>query len=96
MTEQLTAVDLIDALEDERHHGFGYATRRSVPYFRLLELDREVIRQANTHQFTKEELFEWTNSKLGRWLVDEIVGCGTPIEEAVPKYLSRANLESLH
>jgi hypothetical protein len=74
---KLTIDNLEAALADERHLGVGYWESRSVemPKRKLERLDRAVIRQANALGLDQERLFHWTNSKYGRWLVDDVYGC---------------------
>lgn len=69
-TVQLTRDDLDAALNDERHMGYGYAGRRYLSRARREEMDRAVVRQANALGWTYEDLFEWANSKHGRWACD--------------------------
>lgn len=71
----LTTDDLNAALNDERHLGFGYATRRHLDDAELeARIDAAVIAEANAKQMTREQLFDWANSKNGRWLVDMCSG----------------------
>lgn len=39
---------------------------------RILEVDAAIIRFANDHGWTYEDLFAWANSKHGRWLADSM------------------------
>lgn len=79
--------DLDDAVEDQRHLGWGYSTKSGLPNRAQATLDCAVIDVANELELNYEELFHWTNSKYGRWLVDTIGG-KTPTKAAVRKYLN--------
>lgn len=71
----LTAADLDRALEDDRHLGFGYATRGAiVPLTDRKLLDESVVATANRLGWTYDDLFHWANSNHGRWLVDHFEG----------------------
>jgi hypothetical protein len=91
----LTVDNITQALEDERHLGFGYYESRSVemPKRKLERLDRAVIRQANALGLDQERFFHWTNSKYGRWLVDDVYGCDRNIAEAVALALNAEAVE---
>lgn len=66
----LTVADLVAALNDERHLGWGYATREYLSESRRERLDRAVLAVANSLGLSAEDLFHWTNAKFGRHLVD--------------------------
>ena len=87
----LTLNDLDDTLSDERHLGFGYATASFLTTSLRERLDRNVVFVANESALTKEELFLWSNSKYGRWLVDT----GSITRATVRDYLSRKIIDEL-
>ena len=77
------------ALEHEDHLGWGYATKDSLPTVRQAKLDCAVIDVANELFLTPEDLFHWTNSKWGRWLVDGVYGRDeSPTKKTVRNYLN--------
>lgn len=73
---KLTVEDLHATLEDERHLGWGYATTEELNDRERRNLDVVVIEIANEQGWTKDQLFEWSNSKYGRWLSDLVYGRG--------------------
>ena len=75
----LTTDDLDRALNDDRHFGWGYRTRGYFTRTFQAMVDAEVIRAANEHGWDYEDLFAWTNSKDGRWLVDVLSGLSSDI-----------------
>lgn len=83
---KLTLTHLEEALGHEKHLGFGYATRDSLASPRTLgtlaKLDCAVVDVANELKLNFEELFHWTNSKYGRWLVDDVYGNDSPPTKA--------------
>jgi hypothetical protein len=78
----LTVQDLEATLEDERHLGYGYACSRDLSPSKATRLDRAVIAVANELDLDQEDLFEWSNSKHGRWLTDRIYGRNASISRA--------------
>lgn len=71
----LTVADL-EALElDERWLGWGYLGGRShlEPADRA-RADAVVLAYANEHGWDVERLFQWVNSKPGRWFADDPFG----------------------
>ena len=71
----------INHLDSMVHHpdwqGFGYLAERQRyksenPQFCEI-LDRVVLQRANELGLTESELFEWANSKRGRWYVSSMV-----------------------
>jgi hypothetical protein len=83
----LTVADLDRAIRDERHLGFGYATSRDISAGRRKALDLAVVEVANDLGVDYETLFVWSNSKNGRWLVDEASGIA-PSRTLVLRYLN--------
>jgi hypothetical protein len=70
-TLALTYNDLLNALQDERHLGNGYSIRNYTTDPRtIVAMDEMVVLMANKEGWTKEELFQFTNSKTGRYVVD--------------------------
>lgn len=90
----LTTADLDAALADDRHLGHGYATRDYIESQSKRErLDRAVVAVANDADFSAEELFHWTNSKWGRWLIDGVYGRNeSPTQATVRRYLNAETL----
>ena len=70
-TRAITYQDLLDALLDERHLGNGYSIRNNTTDPRkIVAMDEMVVLMANKEGWTLEELFQFTNSKTGRYVVD--------------------------
>lgn len=92
MPDRLTVRDLNRTLADPRHLGFGYAstTTYGLTGARRDRLDRAVVAVANELGLDYEALFAWSNSKFGRWLADDVYGCGAPpTRTTVRKLLNR-------
>lgn len=87
-TTKLTRHDVADCLNDDRHLGFGLAEASVMTSRNRERLFAAVARRANDLSLTKEELFHWTNSKHGRWLVDSVYGCGEPVAAAVASHMT--------
>jgi hypothetical protein len=89
-TAKLTTEDLTTALNDDRHQGWGYAEADLIGSTSKRErLDRVVVAVANELGMNAEQLFEWTNSKYGRWLTDDVHGCNaSPSTPTVRRYLN--------
>jgi hypothetical protein len=67
----ITYQDLLDVLQDERHLGNGYAIRNHTTDPRkIVAMDEMVVLMANKEGWNREELFQFTNSKTGRYVVD--------------------------
>lgn len=67
----LTYADLLNALQDERHLGNGYSIRSyTIDARKVVAMDEMVILMANKEGWNLEELFQFTNSKTGRYVVD--------------------------
>jgi hypothetical protein len=86
-TTKLTADDLDRALADERHWGFGYSEREYLSQTRRAQMDRAVLRRANTLGWDYEDLFAWTNNKAGRWSCDEATDKGRSATDIVNAYM---------
>lgn len=86
----ITTENIGQALADERHLGFGYACTRDISSAsKKAQLDNAVAGVANELGLDAETFFHWTNSKLGRWLADGVLGRGEPpTKETVRKYLN--------
>lgn len=81
----LTAADLTALYDDPGWRGFGYLGERQIalssgdedipPKPELVaEADAWIVDQANARGWSREDLFAWANSKLGRWCGDEWFG----------------------
>ena len=92
-TTKLTVEDLTRAMTDERHAGWGYATAFWLSESRLTRLNANVVYVANELGLGYEDLFEWANSKLGRWLVDEATDSTS--RATVRRYLNAENMAQL-
>jgi len=91
-TQTVLNIDhLAAALEDDRHLGFGYATSRHLPHGYRTRLNNAVIAVANEIGLTEEELFDWSNSKTGRHLVDVCSGGSINREEVVRRFVHRVS-----
>ncbi len=67
----ITYQDLLNALLDERHLGNGYSIRSyTTDPRKVVAMDEMVVLMANKEGWTLEELFQFTNSKTGRYVVD--------------------------
>jgi hypothetical protein len=85
----LTLDDLEDCLNDEEHLGWGYAIRDNLSASRQARADKAVVAVANELGLTKRQLFHWTNSKYGRWMIDGMYGRDEGISRAtVRNYLN--------
>lgn len=100
--KDLTAQDIEAGYHNDAWLGFGYLgvrkhyladgeaggwpdTARTVA-----ETDQAILAIANEKRWTPEQLFDWCNSKLGRWYADETLGGYTPDVDAVAgKYVKR-------
>lgn len=70
-TKAISYEDLLAALNDERHKGYGYATRSYIRDPRIIvAMDQMVVLMANKEGWDLETLFQFTNSKTGRHVVD--------------------------
>lgn len=67
----ITYQDLLNALIDERHLGNGYAIRSyTTDPRKIVAMDEMVVLMANKEGWDLEQLFQFTNSKFGRYVVD--------------------------
>jgi hypothetical protein len=95
-TSKLTVADLYETLNDERHLGWGYATLDVLGDSKRDRVDRAIVAVANDLGLTYEELFNWSNSKHGRWLADRVYGNDAPATQAtVRKELTREIITQL-
>ena len=90
-----TKEDVYEALNDDRHGGWGLATAA----YSLSDSIRErlyaaVAAVANELGLDEEDFFLWTNSKSARWLVDSIPP-SPPTRATVRKYLNVEAIERL-
>lgn len=67
-------------------HGVGAATLKA-------QADRVLLEQANAEGWTPEQLFDWLNSKLGRWY-GEVMLLGS-MGELTPGEIARAVKETI-
>lgn len=91
----LTVDDLDRAVQE--CGGYGYSEMRSThtPRFNV-KVDRVVVAQANELLLSYDQLALWVDSKLGRWLSDELMGVeASEIVATVQKYLNRKRVDSL-
>lgn len=47
----------------------------------LAEVDQVVLDDANAHGYSYDDLFEWANSKNGRWFADVVLGGAGTLED---------------
>lgn len=74
----LTTADLDKMLNDDRWLGFGYLGGREIARQKgddITAADQAALETANALGFDYEQLFEWANSKPGRWFADDMLGC---------------------
>jgi hypothetical protein len=81
----LTVADIEAGYEHDGWLGFGYLGERRFAIAAVRSGEREfvnvtaadelVLRIANEQGWTPEQLFDWANSKLGRWYGDVTLGC---------------------
>lgn len=82
-----TIADLKAMYERENYAGFGYLgerrrilnhTERGIARadlaIEVAEADMRALDDANTHGLTTDQLFDWANSKYGRWYGDCMFG----------------------
>lgn len=75
----LTAADLDHMETDERWLGWGYLGERARAFENgrdIEEADTRALAAANAEGLDYEALFEWANSKYGRWYGDCMFGAG--------------------
>lgn len=73
----LTTANIEAGYRNEEWEGFGYLgeRRNQVAEGRSVEeADAKVLADANALGLTEGQLFEWMNSKLGRWFGDCMFG----------------------
>lgn len=81
----LTLADLEAGYQHDDWLGFGYlGDRRNL---RAAGIDSTVadvaaLEVANAKGWTREDLFTWSNSKLGRWYCDVTLGSSATADEA--------------
>lgn len=98
MTQKLTRSDLAAAYDRPDFEGFGYLGGRRYAFAnlateanvsdKLAEItyaDDIILAVANGRGWDADRLFEWMNSKDGRWFADYAFG-GSDIEQAL-RYL---------
>jgi hypothetical protein len=73
---KLTA-DVFDRMTfDDRWSGYGYIGERDrVDDAAAAAADQRIIEIVNNKGWDYERLFEWANSKRGRWFADAAFGC---------------------
>ena len=98
MTQKLTRSDLAAAYNRDDFEGFGYLGGRRYAFANLateanvsdklaeiIYADDNILAVANLRGWDADRLFEWVNSKNGRWFADCAFG-GRGIEQAL-RYL---------
>jgi hypothetical protein len=67
--------------------GFGYiGSRQSFTAEEVAPVDAAILDIAEGLGWDEERLFEWANSKDGRWFADTALGCGE-LDNAIGWYL---------
>lgn len=83
----LTTADIERMHDHENWHGFGYLGERSYQddAEKVAAADAKALDAANRLGLTYEQLFDWANSKVGRWFGDCMFGSnGRHAEKYVP------------
>jgi hypothetical protein len=92
----LTTADLEAMYRNDEWEGFGYLGGRRNALSnedpespaqpeRVAEADAKALAEANRLGMTAEQLFEWANSKMGRWYGDSMFGAnGQHAERYLP------------
>ena len=74
---QLTTRDLLDGYHNPEFAGFGYYGAREIANEKnpalVAEVDQFVLDVANRRGLTANQLFEWANSRVGRWFADDML-----------------------
>ena len=88
MARKLTTDDLDRMTGDDRWLGFGYLGERRNHLAEGRDVsaaDHRALNEANAKALTYNELFEWANSKNGRWYGDCMFGAnGQHAEQYLP------------
>jgi len=83
----LTLKDLEAVAEDENYAGWGYIHERQ--FFSAEQVavaDAKVLDHFNDMELNYFDLFNWANSKNGRWFGDAMFGCaGKGADSLLPK-----------
>jgi hypothetical protein len=72
-----TTADLEKMYRNDNWEGFGYLgeRRNAIEAGRSVEeADAQALAEANVQGLTEQELFDWANSKNGRWYGDCMFG----------------------
>lgn len=83
----LTTADIERMHDHENWHGFGYLGERSYQddAEKVAVADAKALDAANRLGLTYEQLFDWANSKVGRWFGDCMFGSnGRHAEKYLP------------
>jgi hypothetical protein len=82
----LTTADIERMTQDENWFGYGYlGERRHATAEQVAAADAKALDAANRIGLTYEQMFEWANSKVGRWFGDCMFGAnGRHAEKYVP------------
>lgn len=86
----LTIDDILAGYSNDEWCGWGYLgernseeSERGCDSPRLATADKVVIKVANELEWDRETLFEWLNSKPGRWFCDTAFGNGKQSQKAL-------------
>lgn len=93
-TTALTRKDIDIMTQDERWLGYGYLQGREIMLTstdseapadpqRVANVERQILAVVNKRGWDYEQMFEWANSKNGRWFADSVYGCDESVEYAV-------------
>jgi len=91
---RLTQDDIEAGYANDEWLGWGYLGERqtycvtSTGRRRVATADRALLAHANDNLWTAETLFDWLNSKLGRWYGDSVFGTDEPARAAALRALS--------
>jgi hypothetical protein len=95
--KKLTTRDLLERQRNSDGYGlYGHEVRSPVcwlqaddPYLATKTLDETIVQVANKLKFDAERLFEFMNSKLGRWAGDELASGFEMREVILEKYMTK-------
>lgn len=77
MAQELTTADFDKMYRNDDWEGFGYLGERRNQQAEGKDTsaaDEKALAEANRLGLTAEELFDWANSKRGRWYGDSMFG----------------------
>jgi hypothetical protein len=64
--------DVEEALNDPRHYGYGYSEIDMVSEKKRGVANRAIAKAMQQGGFDREDLFQWVNSKFGRWYAEGV------------------------